>query len=277
MTPAPVAPLVLLHGFTGSHASWDDLRARLAGGRRTIAIDLPGHDPAQAGGEDLARYAVDAVAADLARRLDAGHIERAAVLGYSLGGRIALRFALAFPDRLAALVLESTSPGIADPRERHERRQSDAELAALLERDGVTAFVDRWEALPLWESQASLSAGVRARLRALRLRHSATGLANSLRGAGAGVEEPVHDRLGEIRAPALVVAGARDGKYAAIARDMAAAMPRARVAIVPDAGHAVHLERPAAFASLLEEFLDTFHEGARRPGPGAGKTSEEKA
>jgi 2-succinyl-6-hydroxy-2,4-cyclohexadiene-1-carboxylate synthase len=246
-------PVVLLHGFTGAAESWSSVVAALDG-HTTIAVDLPGHGRSDAPA-DPARYGLRAFADDLALLLDAEGIDRAAVLGYSLGGRAALRFALAHPARTAALLLESASPGIADAAERAARVESDSLLADTIEREGVPAFVDRWERLPLWESQFSLSPTVRERLRAQRLRNGAAGLANSLRGAGAGLDEPLLDRLPAQRAPALILAGALDVKYAAHAKAIAAAMPAARLEIVADAGHAIHLERPAELAALVNDFL----------------------
>jgi 2-succinyl-6-hydroxy-2,4-cyclohexadiene-1-carboxylate synthase len=172
-----------------------------------------------------------------------------------MGGRAALRLALRVPDRLWALVLESASPGIADPEERDRRARSDDALAADIERGGITAFVDRWEALPLWASQARLPTEVRRRLREQRLRNSAAGLANSLRGMGAGREEPVLDRLHELTMPVLLVAGELDEKYCGLTREMEGRFPRCGVVVVPDAGHTVHLELPDTFAAEVRKFL----------------------
>ncbi len=248
-------PLLLLHGFTGAGGTWAPLRAALGGSYATLAVDLPGHGRSGAPA-DPARFALDRLADDLARVLDAAGVARAAVLGYSLGGRAALRFALARPERVAALVLESASPGIADPAERAARVAADAALADAIERDGVAAFVDCWERLPLWASQAALGDDARAALRAGRLANDARGLANSLRGAGAGADPPALDRLAAIRAPTLLVAGALDAKYVALGRAMRRAIPGARITVVAGAGHAVHLERPDAFAALVRTFLD---------------------
>ncbi len=247
--------LLLLHGFTGSIVTWADLAPRLADRFDTVAVDLLGHGASDAP-PDPARYRMERCVADLVALLDALDLPRAAVLGYSMGGRVALHLALAAPARVGALVLESASPGILDAAERAARRASDAALADLLEREGIAAFVDRWERLPLWASQASLPREARARLRAQRLANRPEGLAGSLRGLGAGEMAPVHDRLGALGMPALLVAGALDGKYRALAESMAAAMPRARVAVVPGAGHAVHLERPEAFLRAVGAFLE---------------------
>ena len=265
-------PLLLLHGFTGSTETWRDLRERLGAGRNLLAVDLPGHGRADSPA-DPAQYALDHVADRLAHMLDAQGTERVVPLGYSLGGRVALRLALRHPARVAGLVLEGTSPGIADPAERAARVRADAELADRIERDGIVAFVNEWERLPIWSTQASLPESVRARLRAKRLMGNPIGLANSLRGAGAGADAPVTDRLREIAVPVLLIAGALDEPYVAHARTMGRVLPRARVAVVPDAGHAVHLEQPDAFASLVAGFLDSFAgddgppDGQRRDDP----------
>lgn len=249
--------LVLLHGFTGSAESWDPVRPALERRRTVTAVDLPGHGRSSAPAH-ASRYRLTRFADDLARLLDALDIDRAAVVGYSFGGRAALRFVLRHPQRVSALVLESTSPGIDDPAERAARARSDAELADAIERGGVTAFVDRWEQLPLWESQKFLAGATRARLRAQRLDNDWVGLAHSLLGAGAAAEPAVTPQLPSVAVPALLVAGALDRKYGALAGAMAAAMPNARAALVPDAGHAVHLEQPDAFTSLVTGFLDSF-------------------
>lgn len=247
-------PLVLLHGFTGSTETWEPLVGTLEG-IATIAVDLPGHGRSGAP-RDPARYALDRFADDLAAVLDALQVDRTAVLGYSLGARAALHFATAHPRRVAALVLESASPGIRDPEERAARMASDAALADMIERDGVPAFVDQWQRLPLWASQASLPEATRARLHAQRLANRPDGLANSLRGAGTGTHPSVIERLARHDGPTLLIVGALDTKYVAQGDMLEAAIPGARVAVVPGAGHAVHLEHPATFADLVTDFLD---------------------
>lgn len=246
--------LLLLHGFTGSGSVWAGLAAGLRRrGVRTIAPDLPGHGRAGAPMEP-ASASVEETADDLARLL--GHLEAAPahVLGYSLGARIALRLAITHPAVVGRLVLESPSAGIADPAEREARRRADGELADELERDGLEAFVDRWQRNPIFASQAALDPRILAVQREIRLRSSAAGLALSLRLAGQGAMLPLHDRLAEIHAPTLVIAGARDPARSR-AELVAAGIPGARLAAVDGAGHTPHLERPAAFRRLALGFL----------------------
>ncbi|HUQ99636.1 MAG TPA: 2-succinyl-6-hydroxy-2,4-cyclohexadiene-1-carboxylate synthase [Gemmatimonadaceae bacterium] len=247
-------PLVVLHGFTGSTETWESLRSVAELTHTVIAVDLPGHGNSSAP-NDPGCYALTRFADDLLHVLDEVSVQRTAVLGYSMGGRAALRFALAHGDRVAALILESMSPGIVDEADRRARVHADNVLADAIESDGIEAFVNRWERLPIWNTQQTVPADVRNRLRAQRLENRQEGLANSLRGAGPGCDEPVHHRLGEVDAPTLLIAGALDSKYVEIATSMNHAMPNARLHIIPDAGHAAHFERPDAFASAVLAFL----------------------
>jgi 2-succinyl-6-hydroxy-2,4-cyclohexadiene-1-carboxylate synthase len=176
-----------------------------------------------------------------------------ALVGYSMGGRLALHAALHEPDRLGALVLVGVSGGIEDRSEREDRRRSDESLAEWIERRSIEEVVDRWEREPVFATQA---ADLRARQRPGRLSHDPRLLATLLRSAGQGALEPVWDRLGELRCPVLLTAGEHDRRYASAAGRMAAEMRAARVRLVPNAGHAPQLEAPREFTALLREFLD---------------------
>nr|BBH95932.1 putative 2-succinyl-6-hydroxy-2,4-cyclohexadiene-1-carboxylate synthase [Thermogemmatispora argillosa] len=246
--------LVLLHGFTGSALGWGSLLEELAAaGLRILAFDLHGHGLSDAPA-DPQRYSMEHCRADLLEALRQLGIapNEAILLGYSLGGRIALY--CAFSGFFRALILESASPGIAAPQEREQRRRRDEELAASIEREGVAAFVAQWERQPLFASQQRLPEAQRAALRAQRLANRAEGLAGSLRGVGTGVQPPLHARLSELRLPVLLICGSLDEKFCAIGREMAAHLPSATLAIVPEAGHTVHLEQPDRFLELVLSF-----------------------
>lgn len=246
--------LLLLHGFTGSAAAWHNHIARLAPHFRTIAPDLIGHGYSDAP-SDPDRYTVERCGIDLLALLDALEVERAAVLGYSMGGRVALRLAATAPERVCALILESSSPGLTDAAEQRARVTADEALAEAIDRDGLVAFIDRWERLPLFSSQAALPEETRARLRAQRLQNNPRGLANSLRGMGVGRQTPLWDRLALVDMPTLLITGELDPKYCAIAQQMVAALPNAALASVPNAGHTVHLEQSQAFTEHVLGFL----------------------
>jgi 2-succinyl-6-hydroxy-2,4-cyclohexadiene-1-carboxylate synthase len=248
------APVLLLHGFTGRGSGWLAHLPALRRAHRTIVVDLLGHGRSDAP-TDPARYALERQADDLAALLRVLDAPVADVVGYSMGARIALRLAIDHPGAVGRLVLESPSAGIAQPDERVRRRAADEALAEAIERDGVGAFVDRWEAQPILAGHAALPPAVRARLRRERLGHSAAGLANALRGAGQGAMAPLAGRLAEVVGPTLIVAGTLDpvGRERAVA--VAAGIPGARLELVDGAGHTPHLERPAVFRRLVVAFL----------------------
>ncbi len=246
-------PLLLLHGFTGSGTSWQEVRELLGEGWRVITPDVRGH-----GGSRLtpdALCTMDTATADLLLLLDTLGVQRAVVAGYSMGGRLALHFALTLPWRVAALILEGASPGIADDGERAARRAADEELAASIERDGVAAFVERWTAQPLFATQQRLPPERLAVERSIRLSQDPAGLAASLRGMGAGAQPAHWGRLHELRMPVLLMAGAEDEKYADLAAQMGRKIPDKKVFLVTGAGHAAHLEDPVAFVEALRGFL----------------------
>jgi 2-succinyl-6-hydroxy-2,4-cyclohexadiene-1-carboxylate synthase len=245
---------VLLHGFTGSSASWGDvvIDGLSSAGLPPVLVDLPGHGR-DAGRAEPSAFTLDATLARIGD-LDGWPAD---LIGYSMGGRIALHFAASFPERVRRLVLESASPGLATDAERAARRSADEALAGSITARGIEAFVDTWESQPIFESRAGLPAEVVARQRELRLRNDPTSLAAALTGLGTGALPSLWDRLPEIAVPTLLVVGARDGKFIDIAELMSSMLPDARVAVVPGAGHTVHLERPDAWLEVVATFLST--------------------
>ena len=242
MMSAMPRPVVLIHGFTNTGACWEPVAAALGPEFDVLAPDLRGH-----GG------AADARPAGLAESvgdISAAAPERFVLVGYSMGGRVALHLALAAPARVQALVLIGATPGLADPVEREARVAEDAALAEEIERGTIEEFVERWGRNPLFKGQAP---EVAEAARADRLRNPPEGLAAALRGMGLGACEPVWGRLGELRMPVLLVVGERDAKYRKLAERMAAALPRAEVVAVPATGHAVHLEAPAIVAQAIAQ------------------------
>lgn len=247
-------PLVLLHGFTGSARSWGEFGQLLASDFTVIAVDLAGHGQ-NTSPTDLHHYTMAQCVDDTVEAVRLLGFEFAHWLGYSMGGRTALHVAAAYPDSVRSLSLIGASPGLDCVEDRVARRSADELLAARIEREGVEAFVDYWENVPLFATQRALPADIRARIREGRLRNTVTGLANSLRGMGTGAQEPLHDRLGTLTMPALIMAGELDHKFTEIGREMAAVIPQSRFEPVAAAGHAAQAERPAECAQLVADFI----------------------
>lgn len=239
-------PLIVLHGFLGQPSHWDTVLS--LSHRDVHRVTLPGHGPHPWTLPDADFDAV--VDAMLARPPFSVVPPPWALAGYSLGGRLALSVAARHPDRVAALLLASASPGLTDPTARAERARADDALARELVTHGLTAFVSRWEALPLFASQSSLPEDLRALHRAHRLNHHPEAVAWALSTLSPGRMPPRHDALRSLAIPVHLVTGERDAAYTALAR----ASGRDHT-VIPDAGHDVVLEAPAAVARALGSLL----------------------
>lgn len=244
------SPLMLLHGFTGDTTTMSGLTTRLADHAEVFVADLIGHGRSSVS-VDEAHYSIEAMVshvAALAERLADGSFH---LVGYSMGGRVALAFACRHRELLRSLTLIGASAGLVSETDRAKRREADYRLAESIEREGLVVFVDKWMTNPLFASQAQLGDEFLAESRAQRLANSPTGLMHSLRAAGTGAMAPLHGGLGDCNVPTTFVVGAKDAKFTAIAFELAALMPSADIALIEDAGHAAHLEQPDAVAEVI--------------------------
>jgi len=233
-------PLVLLHGFGGTHRAWDGVLATLPAERyRPLALDLPGHGVCA----DVSPISF----ADCVEHVLAHSPRRFVLCGYSLGGRVALHVGLEAPERVARLVLIGANPGIEDPAERAARLRADELLAQRLEQEPFEEFIESWRTQPLFASDPP---EVGELARADQRRNDPVALAAGMRGLSVGAMEPLWDRLGELEMPVCLVVGERDGKFLALAWRMAALIADAQLEILPG-GHGLPLENPAGVARVL--------------------------
>ena len=200
-------------------------------------------------------YAVEGTARAVVLVLDELEVERPVMVGYSMGGRLALYVALRYPERCAGLFLESASPGLESADERAARRASDEEKAKRLESGDFDAFLRDWYRQPLFEPLAH-NEGLLRRTISARRRNDPAELARSLRAMGTGSQPSLWKELEGLAVPALAVAGELDGKYAGISSRMAGISVKVEPVVIPGVGHNVHDEAPAQYAALLGRFLD---------------------
>lgn len=248
------SPILLLHGFTGDVSAWQNLRPSLEKSHRVIALDILGHGKSDKP-SSASCYRMEQVAADIIAWLDRLTTGKIHLLGYSMGGRLALYLALRYADRFHSLILESASPGLRGQQARAERVCRDHQLADQIEAKGIEWFVDFWENLPLWDSQRTLPAAVLASQRQKRLDNHPLGLAHSLRGMGSGAQPSLWEELPRLNLPTQLIVGELDHKFLRINREMMTAMPQAAMKVVPKAGHRVHLENPPRFHEAVMSFL----------------------
>ncbi len=238
--------LVALHGFTETDQVWSDFFAGHVPVRCPV---LPGHGwkPCPPG------TTLGSTAAGVSPLLAPGGGDD--LLGYSLGGRVALQLALDHPGRVRRLVLISSGPGLADPTEREKRKLRDERLAQILEEDGISPFTAWWESTPALRPHRPLSRPVDESLRSLRLNQDPLCLAGVLRHLSHGAMDDLAPRLGTLTMPVLLIAGDSDTAYCQRMREMAAMIPRSRLQLIADAGHAVHREKPEAVRNAVITFL----------------------
>ncbi len=239
--------IVLIHGFTQTGRSWQEVVARLSRRHEVVTVDLPGHGGS---GHLEARDLVGAGRLLMQAGGDATYV------GYSMGGRVALHAALACPDAVRRLVLVGTHPGIEDPEQRSARRSADEALAGRLEATGegrltIDQFLAEWLAAPLFSHLDQAAAGLEA-----RRENTPPGLARALRTLGTGTQRIDLARLGSLAMPVLVVAGDLDRTYTRLGRLLATMIgDNATFEAIAGAGHAVPFEAPGRFVELLENWL----------------------
>ena len=248
---------VLVHGFTGARDDFREHVPELARLGRTLVLDLRGHGGTSNSGR-AADYTLEGLVADLAAAFDALELARADLLGHSLGGMVALRFALAHPGRVASLVLMDTS---ARPMKLPVPEALRTALSTLVREQGVAAL------LPGMRQMAANNFAPAARRtlermgaetfweRVERKLLAMDPVAWEALGRVLGDHAPVADRLGEIRCPTLVIVGAEDRPFLEPADELERGIRGAVRVTVPDAAHSPQLENPEAWAAAIRAHL----------------------
>lgn len=246
--------IVFLHGFSGSTQTWSEVTFNLQNQFHVVCIDLIGHGNTTAPA-DYKRYRMEEQTADLESIFEQLNLKSFTLVGYSMGGRVALAYTSDYPKRVSSLILESASPGLASLEDRSNRKKSDEKLAAKIVNEGIESFVTFWEDIPLFDSQKRLSQERRSKVRDERMNQQESGLANSLLGIGTGSQPSYWGKLQTITIPVLLITGGFDKKFIRISQEMKQFIPKVQELTVNDAGHAIHVEKPTLFATMIKEYL----------------------
>lgn len=243
-------PLVLVHGFAQTPASWGEVIELLGADASLVAVELPGHGATGLSRGEPTPELTNSLILEACATFD----QKPVVWGYSMGGRATFDFLINHPGIVRAAVVESATPGIADPLARAERRSRDFAMSKRLEAGTIEEFVGGWEQLPAIGEQ---SPEVIAKQRPIRLAQDPVALAAAVRGIGQASFEPRWSRLGELELPVLLLTGANDAAYEAHSEHMAELLPDARHISVAGAAHAVHISHPREAVAAVRSFNST--------------------
>ncbi len=246
-------PLVLVHGFACGIRSWDPQVRVLSRARRIIIYDVRGHGISEAP-PDPAAYSQAISVEDLRALLIHLKILRTAVGGLSMGGNVALNFALAHPKMVSALIVADTGAGSDNTAEWIAGAHA---FADVLEQRGMEAFADIASANALFARYIAQGPEAERFIRSCLMTHRAHGLAHTAREVLA--KRPtiysLEPRLKEIRVPTLLIVGEHDEPCLKVHSFMARVIPRAKQVVLPGVGHLTNLEAPAAFNAAVRRFL----------------------
>ena len=247
-------PLILfLHGFTCDCQDFNSIISLLSKSYCCLAVDLPGHGDTRVIGDESC-YNMPNTAQALIELLDDLQIDECLLLGYSMGGRLALYMTLHFPERFEKVVLESASPGLKTEKERSHRLQADSQIAQKLENSNIKDFLLNWYEFPLFKSLKNSPNF--DKLIETRLANNPLELAKSLRNMGTGNQPSLWGKLAQNQIPLLLLAGEYDDKFTTINTEIASLCPTASLEIVPKAGHNIHFENIDKFGSVVRQFYD---------------------
>jgi 2-succinyl-6-hydroxy-2,4-cyclohexadiene-1-carboxylate synthase len=249
-------PLILfLHGFMGNRSEFNQAISLLADGFYCLNIDLPGHGKTQVLDDNCHTMAKTADA--LINFLDELKVDRCLLVGYSMGGRLALYLTLHFPQRFRKVILESASPGLSTEKERLERAKRDEQIARKLARSTQTEdfkkFLDNWYSQPIFgniKNHPQFEQMIEN-----RLQNNPLELAKSLRFMGTGVQPSLWKKLPENKVPLLLLVGEKDRKFIDINRKMTQVNELCNLKIIENTAHNIHLENTSVFVENIQDFL----------------------
>ena len=248
--------ILFIHGFLGSYQEWDPVIKKINSKYRCISIGLPGHGGSPfptngyRKGYSICFHNIEILLTEL-------NVKKCNLVGYSMGGRIALDFALHHPERIDNLVLESSSPGLSSEKERFLRREQDHVTEQFLVAKPFDEFLNRWYQQPLFNTIRK-DPTIFKSMTELRLKNNPDHLAKALRAFGPGTRRSMWKELTKLKAPLYLIVGSEDKKYTEIAKKMAERCRISTLLLANGCGHNVHLENTDFFAAKLSEIIDKF-------------------
>jgi 2-succinyl-6-hydroxy-2,4-cyclohexadiene-1-carboxylate synthase len=243
-----------LHGFTGCAMDWMPIVSSLNKEYNYYLVDLVGHGKSDSPKEND-YYFIGSIVNQIKEIILSLSNSKIVLAGYSMGGRIALNFALHNTSMLRGLILESSTGGISEKNLRKERILQDEKLAEFIDNNPIDKFIDYWMNIDIFNTQRKFSNEMLAQIRERKLENSKTGLANTLRFSGTGSMKPLYNNIKDIPIRTLLISGELDSKFTDINGEMVKLFTNAEHKIIKNAGHNTHIEEPHRFIEEINKFL----------------------
>lgn len=247
--------IIFLHGFTGSSKDWQYTVHYLSKEFNCVGIDLPGHGKSPYP-DDPEFYDYKNQNKLLKEAIDSVTQNKIILVGYSMGGRAALHFAKAFPERIEKLILESTSPGIKVKKDKELRISQDQKLASFIQGVSIRDFVTFWLNTPLFATQQKLDREILSKIKTEKRTNRRKGLVNSILGFGTGIMPHLWNDLKKFNFPVLLLTGKLDTKFTEINKKMLPLLLNGKHKIIENCGHNIHLENVESFTDEINRFLN---------------------
>ncbi|NMB81464.1 MAG: 2-succinyl-6-hydroxy-2,4-cyclohexadiene-1-carboxylate synthase [Ignavibacteria bacterium] len=245
-------PVIFLHGFTGNANDWNFIFDKLPSPFLPVAIDLIGHGKSSSP-DNPKYYTNEAIICQLNKIIKLLELDKFIIVGYSMGGRVALSYSIRYNRNILGAIFESSTAGIQDFNQRKERVELDFLLSEKIKLEGIEKFLEYWFSIPLFESLKDINN--LEEVKNQRTTNNVIGLSNMLAGFSTGLMPDYWDRIKEIQFPVLLVSGQVDEKFTGINSKMAGIIPNCRHEIIANCGHNTHLENPELFTKFVRDFL----------------------
>ncbi len=250
--------LFLLHGFTGSSADWENVAFLFDSKFNVYAIDLIGHGKSESPG-DISLYSAESQTKQIKLVIERLKGEKNILLGYSMGGRLSLAFALEYLELINGLIMESSSAGISNEQEREKRRETDLQLADMILNKPIQDFITSWMDQELFGTLKRFSNSKIEQIKKEKYKNNRTGISNSLRAFSTGVMPYYGNKLKSLNIPVLLLSGQLDSKYTKINSSLQKQFSKAKHSVIKTSGHNTHLEEPQNFIRVVNKFLQKFY------------------
>jgi len=249
--------IIFLHGFTGSANDWKNVATNFNKRFNKVAIDLIGHGKSSSPA-NIEFYKIDSVVEQIEEVINYLRIKEFILCGYSMGGRVALSYAVKKPNIVKGLILESSSSGIKKIKEREVRKKNDDELAEYILNNPIEDFINKWLDQEIFGTIRRFSNEKIKRIKEEKTKNSRIGLANSLRGFGTGIMPYLDKELKRLNIPVLLLSGQLDSKFTKLNVELNKLIPKSKHVSIQSAGHNIHLEEPSKFIKAVNKYLKIF-------------------